>query len=123
MSPIIAQAARPALDAAARHRADRLAKATNDQLEAALAYLSLIDPEGFEIALTVVGPDSDWPEDDEPIPLCRARGAPVAIFPELALEWHHFRGDAAASGAHQTYDPGHDAKAAWYLLDEASEVF
>jgi hypothetical protein len=75
MSPIIAQAAHPALDTAARHRAARLAKATNDQIQAALAYLSMIDPEAFEIALTVIGPDADEPEDDEPIPLCRACGA------------------------------------------------
>jgi hypothetical protein len=48
MSTIIthpAQEAHPRLDAAARHRADRLAKATNDQIQAALAYLSMIDPE------------------------------------------------------------------------------
>jgi hypothetical protein len=53
MSTIITQPAReahPRLDAAARKRADRLAKATTDQLQAALAYLSMIDPEAFEIA-------------------------------------------------------------------------
>jgi hypothetical protein len=83
----------------------------------------MIDPEAFEIALTVVGPDADGPEDDEPIPQCRACGAPVAIFPELVLNWRHFRGDAAASGAHQTYHPGHDAEVAWYLADEAAEEF
>ena len=46
----------PILDAAARHRADRLAKATTDQIQAALAYLSMIDPEAFEIAFTAVSP-------------------------------------------------------------------
>ncbi|HEX4094168.1 MAG TPA: hypothetical protein VHZ33_36090 [Trebonia sp.] len=50
MSPIIAQAAHPSLDVAARMRSDRLAKASNDQIETALAYLSMIDPEAFEIA-------------------------------------------------------------------------
>lgn len=41
-------------DQAARHRADRLAKATPEQIETALAYLSAIDPEAFEIAFTAV---------------------------------------------------------------------
>ena len=59
MHTIITQPAReahPDLDAAARKRADRLAKATTDQLQAALAYLSMIDPEAFEIAFTAVAP-------------------------------------------------------------------
>ena len=123
MSTIIAQSAHPSLDAAARKRADRLAKATNDQIQAALAYLSMIDPEAFEIALTVVGPDADEPEDDEPIALCATCGAPVGIFPELILNWRHFRGAAKASGAHHTYDPGHAPEVAWYLPDEAAEEF
>jgi hypothetical protein len=82
--------------------------ASYDQIESALAYLSMIDPEAFEIALTVVTPSpADESEDDEAILLCRTCGAPVAIFPELVLNWRHFRGDATASGVHQTYDPGH----------------
>lgn len=114
-----AQYAHPHPDAAARQRADRLAKASNDQIESALAYLSIIDPEAFEIALTAVTPSADdESEDDEAIPLCRTCGAPVGIFPELAFSWRHFRGDAAASGAHQIYDPGHDPEVAWYLPDE-----
>jgi hypothetical protein len=120
MSTIItypAQEAHPDLDAAARHRADRLAKATTDQLEAALAYLSMIDPEAFEIAFTAVAPADD-PEGDEPIPLCATCAAPVGIFPELILNWRHFRGDAVAWGTHQTYDPGHAPEVAWYLPDE-----
>jgi hypothetical protein len=124
MSTIITQSARDAHlhpDEAARRRADRLAMAGYDQIETALAYLSLIDPEAFEIALTVVAPSADDESDDEAIPLCRTCGGPVAIFPELALNWRHFRGDAAASGAHQTYDPDHDPEVAWYLPDEASE--
>ena len=94
-----------------------------DQIETALAYLSMIDPEAFEIALTAVVPAVDESEDDEPIPLCRTCGAPVGIFPELALSWRHFRGDAAAAGAHQTYDPDHAPKVAWYLPHEAAEEF
>jgi hypothetical protein len=128
MSTIIAQPAReahPHLDAAARHRADRLAKATTDQIQAALAYLSMIDPEAFEIAFTAVAPTpADDPEDDEePIPLCVTCGAPVGIFPELTLNWRHYRGDTAASGPHHTYDPGHAPEVAWYLPDEAAEEF
>ena len=98
-----------------------LDKATNDQIQAALAYLSMIDPEPFEIAMTVVGPDGDLEDDEEAIPLCATRGATVCIFPELILSWRHFRGDAAASGAHHTYDPGHTPEVAWYLPDEDPE--
>jgi len=126
MSTIIAQPAReahPRLDAAARHRADRLAKATNDQIQAALAYLSMIDPEAFEIAFTAVGPADDSEGDDEPIPLCTTCGAPVGIFPELTLSWRHYRGDATASGSHHTYDPGHTPEVTWYLPDEEPETF
>jgi len=125
MSTIITHPAReahPDLDAAARRRADRLDKATNDQIQAALAYLSMIDPEAFEIAFTAVAPaPDDDPEDDEPVPLCGTCGAPVGIFPELILNWRHYRGDATASGPHQTYDPGHTPQVAWYLPDEAPE--
>jgi len=124
MSPIIAQTAHPSLDTAARKRADRLAKASPDQIDAALAYLSMIDPEAFEIAFGVIAPDADdEAEDDEPIPLCRACGAPVGIFPELALSWRHFRGDATVSGDHQAYDADHAVEVGWYLPDEASEEF
>src|SRR5580692_11074828 len=119
MSTIIAHPApeaHPDLDAAARKRADRLAKATTDQIQAALAYLSIIDPEAFEIAFTAVASSAaDDPEDDEPIPLCATCGAPVGIFPNLSLTWRHFRGDTTTSGYHHTYDPGHDPEVAWYL--------
>ena len=59
MSTIIAQPGPPAHpdehpDAAARRRRDRLARATAGDMEAALAFLSMIDPEAFEIALTAV---------------------------------------------------------------------
>src|ERR1700722_11864202 len=90
-----AREAHPDLDAAARHRADRLAKAT----------------------------PADEPEDEEPTPPCRACGAPAGIFPELTLSWRHFRGDTTASGNHHTYDPGHDPEVAWYLPDETPEDF
>jgi hypothetical protein len=127
MSTIITHPAReahPDLDAAARHRADRLAKATTDQIQAALAYLSMIDPEAFEIAFTAVArTPADDSEEDDPIALCATCGAPVGIFPEVVLNWSHFQGDADASGLHHTYDPGHTPEVAWYLPDEDPEEF
>ena len=90
---------------------------------AALAYLSVIDSEAFEIAFTAVAQAPDDPEDEAPIPLCATCGAPVGIFPKVILDWRHFRGAAAASGAHQTYDPGHAFEVAWYLEDEVAEEF
>src|ERR1700722_19705757 len=117
-----AREAHPDLDAAARHRANRLAKATTDQIQAALAYLSMIDPEAFEIGFTAVARTTDdEPEDEEPIPLCSTCGSPLGIFPELILNWRHFRVDAVAWGTHQTYNPGHAPEVAWYLPDEAAE--
>ena len=50
---------RAALDASARKRADRLARATAGQMEAALALLSVLDPEAFEIAFTAIPIASD----------------------------------------------------------------
>jgi len=119
-----AQEAHPDRDAAARKRADRLAKATSDQMQDALAYLSVIDSEAFEIAfMAVPQAAADDTEDEEPIPLCATCRAPVGIFPEVILNWRHFRGATTASGIHETYDPGHAAAVAWYLPDEAAEEF
>jgi hypothetical protein len=115
--------AHPDRDAAARKRADRLAKATTDQMQAALAYLSMIDSEAFEIAFAAVAQPPDDPEDEDPIPLCATCGAPVGIFPEVTLNWRHFHGATTASGIHETYDPGHACEVAWYLPDEAAEEF
>lgn len=127
MSTIITQSAHDAYanrDAAARKRADRLAQASNDQMQAALAYLSVIDPEAFEIAFFAVPPaDPESEDDDQPVSLCATCGAPVGIFPEQALNWRHFRGDPTASAPHHTFDPGHAPEPAWYLLDEAAEEF
>jgi hypothetical protein len=126
MSTIIthpAQEAHRDRDAAARQRADRLAKATTEQMEAALAFLSMIDPEAFEIAFTAVARASDESEDEAPVPLCATCGAPVGIFPEVILNWRHFRGAATASGTHETYDPGHASEVEWYVEGEAAEEF
>ena len=111
MSTIIAQPGRhahphpdPHPDAVARQRRDRLARASVEDMESALAFLGMIDPEAFEIALTAVArrgptrpartPDAETPEDEEPLPVCRQCGAPVAIFLDHGLRWQHFRGDA-----------------------------
>jgi len=65
MSTIIAQPGRhahpeprrePHPDAAARLRRDRLARASAADMESALAFLSMIDPEAFEIAFTAATP-------------------------------------------------------------------
>jgi hypothetical protein len=132
MSTIIAQPGRqthpdPHPDAAARQRRDRLARATVEDMESALAFLSMIDPEAFQIALTAVAPraaetreDAEIPEDEEPIPVCRTCGAPVGIF--LARgRWQHFRGDGATSGTQELYDPGHPAEVGWLVPGEDPE--
>jgi hypothetical protein len=133
MSTIIAQPGRqahpdPHPDAAARQRRDRLARVTAEGMESALAFLSMIDPEAFEIAVTAAAPraeatpeDAAIPEDEEPFPVCRECGAPVAIFLAHGLRWQHFRGDGATSGSHEIYDPGHPAEITWLLPGEDPE--
>jgi hypothetical protein len=122
-----AQTAHANLDAAARDRSDGLAKATVDQMVAALAFLSAIDPEAFEIAFTAVTPARDHlddrNEDDEALPACRRCGASVGIFPDHGLDWRHYRGDGITSGAQQIYDPGHAPDVTWCLPDENPEEF
>jgi hypothetical protein len=129
MQPIIIQPAQNAhanLDAVARQRADRLAKATVDQMQTALAFLSVIDPEAFEIAFTAVTPapvdDQLEPEEtEEAIPVCRACDSPVGIFPDHGLDWQHHRGNGITSGAQEIYDPGHKPEVVWCLPDENPE--
>jgi hypothetical protein len=130
MSPIITQPSRQAHlgaqpDAAARQRRDRLARANVEDMESALAFLSMIDPEAFEIAFTAVAPragqapgDAATPEEEEPIPVCRECGALVGIFLAYGLQWQHFRGDGVTSGTQEIYDPGHGAEVAWLLPGE-----
>jgi hypothetical protein len=105
-------------DASARERADRLARATAGQMEAALALLSMLDPEAFEIAFTAVPYAPDGDGDDEPIPVCCQCGGLAGIFPDRGLHWQHFRGDSTTSGAQQIYDPGHAPEVTWILSDE-----
>jgi hypothetical protein len=134
MSTIIAQPGRYAHsgqhpDEAARQRRDRLARATAEDMEKALAFLSVIDPEAFEIALTAAAPRADetpedaaTPEDEEPLPVCRHCGAPVGIFLTHGLQWQHFRGDGLTSGAQEIYDPGHPAEVTWLSGEEPEEL-
>jgi hypothetical protein len=127
MSTIIAQPGRPAHpdehpDAAARRRRDRLARTTAGDMEAALAFLSMIDPEAFEIALTAATPPADQiPEDEEPLPVCRQCGGLVGIFLAHGLRWQHFRGNSATTGTQEIYDPGHPAEVTWLLPGEDPE--
>ena len=130
MSPIITQPGSPAHvhpDEAARKRRDRLARATAGQAEAALAYLSVIDPLMFEIAMDAAdltageAAGAEAPVDEEPVPVCRRCGAQVGIFLDRGLEWQHFRGDGTTAGAQEIYDPGHPAEVTWRLPDEDPE--
>jgi hypothetical protein len=106
-------------DAIARQRADRLGKATIDQMDAALAFLSVIDGEAFDIALTAVSPVTIDPlADDEPVPVCRACGSVVGIFPERGLDWRHYTGEGITSGSQKIFDPGHAPQVIWCLPDE-----
>jgi hypothetical protein len=127
MSLIITQPGAPAQvhpDEAARKRAERLARATPEQAEAALAFLSVIDPLIFGIAMDAVdqtaagAPEEEQPADQEPVPVCRSCGGQVGIFLDHGLDWEHFRGDGTTSGAQEIYDPGHPAEVTWRLPDE-----
>jgi hypothetical protein len=133
MSTIITQPGRHAQwdshpDAAARQRQDRLARASAEDMESALAFLSMIDPEAFEIALTAtashtheIRQDAAAPEDEEPIPVCRQCGALVGIFLTHGLRWQHYRGDSVTSGTQEIYNPGHPAEVIWLLPGEDPE--
>jgi hypothetical protein len=130
MSPIISQPGAPAHarpDDAARKRRDRLARATAEQAEAALAYLSAIDPLMFEIAMDAadlvvgVAPRDEAAGGDEAVPVCRRCAGQAGIFPDHGLDWQHFRGDWTTSGTQEVYDPGHPAEVTWRLPGEGPE--
>jgi hypothetical protein len=125
MQPIITQPGAPAhvhADEAAHKRRDRLARATAEQAEAALTYLSVIDPLMFEIAMDAADLTAgEEPEDEEPVPVCRRCGGLVGIFLDHGLEWQHFRGDGTTVGAQEIYGPGHPAEVTWRLPDEGPE--
>ncbi|MGH3277983.1 MAG: hypothetical protein ACRDNW_02470 [Trebonia sp.] len=130
MSPIITQPGVPAHvhpDDAARSRRNRLARASAGQAEAALTYLSVIDPLMFEIAMDAAdlaaggAPGAEALEDEEPVPVCRRCGGLVGIFLDHGLEWQHFRGDGTTAGTQEIYDPGHPAGVTWRLPGEDPE--
>jgi hypothetical protein len=104
-----------------QRRTDRLARADVGQMETALAFLSMIDPDAFDIAFTAVPHPAD--EDGEAEPLCTACGAPAGIFPDLGPGWQHYRGDGAATGRHEVYEPGHGPEVAWYDPDDMPDDF
>ena len=130
MSPIITQPGAPAHvhpDEAARRRRDRLARATTGQAEAALAYLSLIDPLMFEIAMDAAdlatgAAPRDEATGDEAVPVCRRCGAQAGIFLDRGLDWQHFTGDGTTAGAQEIYDPGHPVKITWRLPGKDHET-
>jgi hypothetical protein len=105
------------LDASARRRLDGLARATAGEMAAALALLSMLVPEAFEIAFTAV-PIAPAVDGDEPIPVCRECGGLVGLFPDRGLQWQHSRGDGITSSTQQIYEPGHDPEVTWILSDE-----
>jgi hypothetical protein len=122
MSTIIPLPAREAhrdRDTEARDRTDRLNRATTQEMQAALAFLSMIDPDAFEIAFQAVPPGLDTlPDLDDPEPLCGRCGGPVAFFPDQGMTWHHYLGASDTFGNLKIIAKGHDPKVEWYLPDE-----
>jgi hypothetical protein len=110
-----AREAHPDLDAAARHRADRLAKASNDQIQAALAYLSMIHRRR-------PGPRRR-PRRRRPHPALRYLRRPGRDLPRVHPQLAPLPRRRRRLGTHQTYDPGHAPEVAWYLPDEDPELF
>lgn len=100
------QGTHPNPDTAAQQHVDRLAKATAKQTEAALAFLSVIDTDAFEIAVTLsADQDPDDGIEDDPVPYAAAAAAWVASSSETGLKRQHHHRDGATSGAQEIYDP------------------
>ena len=121
MKAIITQPGLPAHvhpDDAARQRRDRLARASSEQMERARAFLSVIDPIAFGLAMTAVPKTADEPPEDDPIPLCRQCGALAGIFLDRSPRWQHYTGGDSTSATQEIYDPGHPVELAWILPDE-----
>lgn len=122
--PLPVREAHPDRDAEARARMDRLNRASARQMQAALAFLSMIDPEAFEIALQAVPPDRDALDElEDPEPVCGRCGGPVALFPDHGMTWHHYRNAAGMPGEPQITDAGHEPQVQWYLPDEIPDDF
>ena len=120
--PLPAREAHPDRDAEARARADRLSRATPEEMRAALAFLSVIDDEAFAIAFQAARPDA-LPEPGEPEPLCGRCGSPVALFPDQGLRWHHYRLPAGTGGEPEITDRGHQPRVEWYPPDDLPDDF
>ena len=122
--PLPAREAHPDLDAEARARTDRLNGATQEEMRAALAFLSVIDDEAFAIAFGAVRPDPDaLAEYGEPEPLCGRCGSPVALFPDQGLRWYHYRLPAGPGGEPEITDKGHEPWVEWYSPDDIPDDF
>jgi hypothetical protein len=119
--PLPNREAHPDRDAEARMRMDRLNRATTEEMQAALAFLSMIDPGAFEIGFqAVLRNQDDLPDVDDPEPFCSRCGGPVAVFPDQGMAWHHYRGAADISDELEIVDKGHEPQVKWYLPDEIS---
>lgn len=122
--PLPGRVAYPDLDAEARQRSERLSRATAQEMATALAFLSAIDPDGFEIAFEAVHPDPDTlPELGEPEPICGHCGSPVALFPDQGMAWAHYRIPAGTRGEPEIIDKGHEPRVEWYPPDDLPDDF
>jgi hypothetical protein len=127
MSPIIAlpiREAHPDLDAEARSRTDRLNRATAQEMQAALAFLSMIDPEAFEIAFQAVPADRDALDElEDPEPVCGRCGGPVALFANQGMTWHHYQAPLGVPSEPEIIETGHEPRVEWYLPEEIPDDF
>ena len=130
MSPIITQPVAPAhahLDEAAHRREERLAEASAEQLNAALAYLSSVDPVTFSAVmdaadiLTGTAPTNMPDGASEAVPVCGRCDAQIGVFLHRGEDWTHFLGDGTTAGAQEVYDPGHPAQLAWHFPDQGPQ--
>lgn len=122
--PFPVREAHPDLDAEARKRTDRLNRATTQEMQVALAFLSMIDPGAFEIAFQAVPASQDTlPDNGDPEPLCGRCGGPAAFFPDQGMTWHHYRGTADATSEPRVINKDHEPQVEWYLPDELPDRF
>jgi hypothetical protein len=103
----------PALDH--RPRLDRVAAATPEQLRAALVFLSAVNPDAFDYAMSVPEFDGRQPAaGDEVEPVCEACGGKLGVFLALGLAWQHYAGDGMTAGQQRIYSPGHAPVVTWH---------
>ena len=101
-------------------RLDRVSAATSAQLRTALIFLSAVNPDAFDYAMSAAEPE----EDDNPggtgeaEPVCGVCGGSIGIFLERGLDWHHYVGDGLTVGEQEIYDPGHDPAVTWHILED-----